>query len=60
MNELYDQTIEFRGRLYKYDPDRDCFYPEHTELSTLDRWLWLAVILVLATICAYFEFVPIR
>ena len=60
MNELYDQTIEFRGRLYKYDPDRDCFYPETPVLATLDRWLWIAVILVLATICAYFEFVPIR
>jgi len=29
MNELYNETIERRGKTYHYDPDYDCFYPQH-------------------------------
>ena len=49
MKEIYNTTIEHRGKLYRYDPDFDCFYPVQTP-TTWDRWGWIAVILVLAIV----------
>ncbi len=47
-NDLYNQTIEFRGRTYRYDPDMDQFYPVRDEpLSTWDQWGWILVVIVL-------------
>ena len=50
MNELYNHTIEFRGRIYRYDPDFDHFYPVREELTTWDRWSWIVATVVLALI----------
>lgn len=47
-NDDYNQSIEFRGRRYWYDPDRDIFYPRYDELSGWDRWGWLFVLVSLA------------
>jgi hypothetical protein len=56
MNELYEQTIQRRGKTYRYDPDHDCYYAVHSDQSLWDQWGWIAVILVLAAIALYFEF----
>ncbi len=49
LNDQYTQTIEYRGQVYHYDPDYDCFYPrvEWSKLSYWDRygWIWVAVVL---------------
>ena len=51
MNDQYNTVIEHRGRLYRYDPDFDCFYPvSESSHPRWDRWGWLAVILVLGTV----------
>ncbi len=52
LNDQYSQTIEYNGRLYRYDPDYDCFYPSYTweEQSHWDRYSWLYVSAVLTVI----------
>jgi len=52
MNDLYKETIEFRGRTYHYDPDRDIFYA-HSELTAFDRWGWIFVIVALSLLAWY-------
>jgi hypothetical protein len=52
MNELYTQTELIRGRLYRYDPDRDIWYPVPTKESPVSAGAWLAVLVIL-TIIAY-------
>lgn len=47
-HDPYNQTIEFKGRTYRYDPDFDCFYPAEGSMNTWDRWGWIAVIVALA------------
>jgi hypothetical protein len=51
----YQQTIEYDGRVFYYDPDYDCFYPyvDPSTLSYWDRWGWIWVTIALA-IVAYF------
>ncbi len=46
-HDPYNQTIELKGRVYRYDPDFDCFYPAEGSMNTWDRWGWLAVIVAL-------------
>ena len=50
LNEQYQQTVEYRGTLYYYDPDYDCFYPriDPDSLSIWDRYGWIVVIIGLA------------
>ena len=52
----YDTIIEHRGRLYRYDPDYDCFYPVHRAMTVREAWSPVVVILVLAAICYYIEY----
>ena len=59
MNEQYTHTIDYQGRTYRYDPDRDIFYCQQP-ISKWDQYAWIAVTLVLAAIALYFEFSPIR
>jgi len=49
LDEQYQQTIEYQGRVYYYDTDFDCFYPHvaFEDLSLWDRYGWLLVITVL-------------
>ncbi len=50
LDEQYSQHIEYRGLLYRYDPDYDCFYPlsRWEDQTHWDRWSWIYVVLVLA------------
>ena len=50
MNDLYNETVTRRGRVYHYDPDRDCYYA-YTEESTLSKWSWVIVGSILAVVC---------
>ena len=56
MNELYDKTIEVDGRVYRYDPDADCFYRVPVKLSTFDKYSWIATIILLSLVCIYVEY----
>ena len=54
----YDTHIEHRGRLYRYDPDHDCFYPVHRAMTVWESWspvVVIVVIAVLAAICYWIE-----
>jgi hypothetical protein len=44
MNELYNQTIEIEGRVYRYDPDSDCYYRSHYQIPETERERWTKVI----------------
>jgi hypothetical protein len=50
LNDQYQQTVEYGGTTYYYDPDYDCFYPhvDPNSLSLWDRYGWLVVILILS------------
>lgn len=52
----YNTYIEHRGRLYRYDPDYDRFYPVRKEMSVWESWSPVVVIVVLAAICSYIEY----
>ena len=56
MNELYEKTIEIDGKIYRYDPDFDCYYRVPVKLSTFDRYAWIVCIVLLTGICVYLEF----
>jgi hypothetical protein len=44
MNELYEKTIEVEGRVYRYDPDYDCYYRWHKQTPETERERWTKVI----------------
>ena len=54
MNDLYTNTIVVEGKTYHYDTDRDIYYV-YTEESTISRWAWLALVIVLAISCYLIE-----
>jgi hypothetical protein len=56
MNELYTQTEQIRGRWYRYDPDRDIWYPIQNEEHPVSAWAWLAVIAVFTLVAIWAEF----
>lgn len=56
MNDLYDHYIEYRGRLYRYDPDHDCFYAVNQPMTSWDRFGWLAVLFLLTALALYLEY----
>ncbi len=58
MNELYEKTIEINGKTYHYDPDYDCYYRVCTreDLTHLSQFGWIYVILVLAAVCYYVQY----
>jgi hypothetical protein len=39
-----------RGKLYRYDADFDAYYRVYEE-STVSRWLWIPVCILLALLC---------
>jgi hypothetical protein len=51
-NDLYNETIERRGRIYHYDPDTDTYYQRYASHSFWDNYAWIVVVVVLA-ICAF-------
>ena len=56
MNELYNETIERRGKIYHYDPDYDCYYVRSTE-TTISKYTWIVLTILLAAVAYYVEFV---
>lgn len=49
MNELYNETIERNGKIYRYDPDYDCYYCSHAQTpeTPRERWTKVAIATVL-------------
>jgi hypothetical protein len=61
MNNQLNEYIDKDGKLYRYDPDYDCYYrvfarDEYADLPHWSKYNWLYVIAVLAAICYYVEF----
>lgn len=56
MNELYNETIERRGKIYHYDPDMDCYYCRYDNESTASKYAWIVTIILLAGIAYYLEY----
>jgi len=56
MNELYTQTELIRGRMYRYDPDRDIWYPMAAQETALSQWAWAFVSVLLAAIVYLIEY----
>jgi len=56
MNELYEKTIEVDGKIYRYDPDFDCFYRSHTQppLTLKERLIQISVALALLALLITF------
>jgi hypothetical protein len=50
IDDQYQQHIEYRGTLYCYDPDFDCFYPltDDDSASLWDRYGWIVVVVILS------------
>ena len=57
MNELYEQTIEVNGRIYRYDPDHDLYYRSHHQEpeTPRERWTKIALALLLLLIIMLFS-----
>jgi hypothetical protein len=56
MLDLYNETVTRNGKIYHYDPDRDIYYA-YAEESTLSRYAWIWVTVLLAAVCYYVEYV---
>ena len=52
MNDLYNETIERRGKIYHYDPDLDVYYCRYSDESTVSKYAWIFLVVLLA-ICAW-------
>ena len=57
MNELYNEYIKRNGKVYRYDPDYDCYYAVPVKLSKFDQWAWIVVIVLLASLCYWVEYI---
>ena len=54
--DLYNQTELIRGRLYRYDPDFDCWIPVPTASEgPVSKWLWVAIAVALALLAYALE-----
>ena len=56
MNELYNETIERRGKIYHYDPDTDTYYQRHASHRFWDKYAWIIVVILLTIACYCIEF----
>jgi hypothetical protein len=56
MNELYTQTELIRGRWYRYDPDRDIWYPVQTAEGPISKWAWIVLIVIFGAVVYYAEY----
>ena len=54
---MNDYDIEHRGKKYRYDSDRDCFYPINPPMSTWDKISPLVVILILMILVLIVDYV---
>jgi hypothetical protein len=58
MNELYNQTIEIEGRVYRYDPDSDCYYRSHNRTPETERERWTKVAIAISLLIALYFITP--
>jgi hypothetical protein len=61
MNNQLNEYIDKDGKLYRYDPDYDCYYrvftrDEYADLPHWDKHSWIYVIVALCAIAYYVEF----
>ena len=58
MNDLYNETEVIRGRVYRYDPDQDLWYPadRYKNMTPLEAWSPLVIMFVLCTLAVYLEY----
>lgn len=56
MNDLYNETVERNGKIYHYDPDRDIYYA-YTAESTVSQYSWIVLVIILALVCYYVEYI---
>jgi len=56
MDDDHTQLELIRGRLYRYDPERDIWSSADPDESTISRWAWVAVGIVLAMGAYYAEY----
>jgi hypothetical protein len=40
-----------RGRKYRYDPDLDAYYAVVEQETTVSKYAWIAVVIVLTAVC---------
>jgi hypothetical protein len=55
-NDDYNQHTIIKGKLYRYDPDFDAYFPVLPPPSRLEQWSWVIVTLVLTVLCFYVEY----
>jgi ABC-type multidrug transport system permease subunit len=57
LNDQYSQSVTYQGRIYRYDPDYDCFYPAYdsSQSSHWENYGWIWVILVLSMLVLILE-----
>ena len=56
MNDLYNETVTRNGKIYHYDPDHDVYHSRSMDESVFSQWAWIPVVIVLAAICYYVEY----
>lgn len=56
MNELYEQTIEVKGRRYRYDPDFDAYYRIHEPPSETLKQRIVKIVLAVAVLVVLIYF----
>jgi len=42
-NDEYQKTIEVDGKVYRYDPDYDCYYRSHHQAPETERERWTKI-----------------
>ena len=62
MDDKYKDCIDKNGKLYRYDPDYDCWYrvftrDEYADLPHWDKHGWLYCVAALTAICFYVEYI---
>jgi hypothetical protein len=58
MNDLYNETIERRGKIYHYDPDTDTYYVRYASHSFWENYAWIVVVILLAIAAYCIEYRP--
>ena len=56
MNELYNETIERNGKIYHYDPDMDIYYSRYSQESTVSKYAWIVLVVIMSAACYYIEY----
>jgi hypothetical protein len=58
VDELYKKTIEIDGRIYRYDPDSDCYYRSHHQTSETEQERWTKVAIAISLLIVLYFVTP--